>query len=77
MPDRDKYRLDAVASAEHSADHLLPIQERAMAAALGGWIGIGAREPRLGAADGGMVQQDTQVTGDAHSPRMSDPLAID
>jgi hypothetical protein len=75
---RDVERTHTIASAEDGADDLVLVEEGGTAAGgVGERPGLFAEQPGLGATDGGHVEEESEVAGEAEAPRVGVTLAID
>ncbi len=76
VADRDEERIRVALGAQHLADLLVVVHERRH----GAWIRprrlVAADEARLGDADAGQIQVETQVRGEAQAARMREPVAV-
>jgi hypothetical protein len=51
-------------------------KQRSHASSIHGWLFMFSDQAAFGAADGGDVEEETEMGGDAHKSRVSDPLAV-
>lgn len=76
MADRDEQRPAAGLAAEHRADDLAFVPERAHGARLLSREGEAAEQARLGDTDSGTIGQETEMAGEADATRVCTPLAV-
>ncbi len=76
MADGDTDGLDVILCPQQTADHLILIQERCEVSPL--WSGLLRLSDQTGfsAPNGGHIEQNTQVAGQAKTSGMSDTLAV-
>lgn len=73
----DENRLDTRAGAKNDTDNLSLVDKRAGSASLGRRIIMLAAKPTFGAADGRAIHQQTNVSGQSHTPGMGYAVGIE
>jgi hypothetical protein len=76
IADGDEKRFDIVFRPQHYTDAFAVIQQFRKIARFGGRFYISAAKPRLGAADGGNIEKESQVSGNPQTTRVGNTLPV-
>lgn len=71
---RDKNRFDALVGSQHGPDAFAAVPESGASAAVVGSLAMIPHQSRLGAPDGGQVQEHTHMAGQAEAAGMGEPV---
>ena len=76
IADGDEKRFDIVFRAQHRADAFPVIQQFRKIARFGRRFYVGAAKPRLGATDGGSIEEKPKVGGNPQTARVRNALPV-
>ena len=76
MADADEERFDRVARAEHDAKDFIAVAQEGSRAASSPRFTVSAAQSALGAAEGGLVEQNAQVTRQSEAARMRPTVSV-
>ena len=76
VADRYVYRFNAGPGTQDCPDYLFTVEEFGITAGFYTRLFMAAAQPRLGAADGGYIQEKPQVRGKSHAPRVGYSLPV-